>query len=196
MFLNHFYMKKVLSFVTIAAIAVMVFSCKNEGKGKDEVKDAAEDAIEAVEGAAKDGAEAVEKAAKDLGDAVKDAADDAAKRVDEALEKLDDIKPYAAVEVKPTFNGGDADAFVKYIQQNIKYPQVALDKEEQGRVVVNFVVDANGKIRNAKVAKGVSEALDAEALRVIQNAPDWTPAKQDGKNVPVTYSVPVVFAIK
>ena len=189
-------MKKVLSFVTIAAIAVMVFSCKNDGKGKDEAKDAAEDAIEAVEGAAKDGAEAVEKAAKDLGDAVKDAADEAAKRADEALEKLDDIKPYAAVEVKPTFNGGDADAFVKYIQQNIKYPQVALDKEEQGRVVVNFVVDANGKIKNAKVAKGVSEALDAEALRVIQNAPDWTPAKQDGKNVPVTYSVPVVFAIK
>ncbi|MBR5075952.1 MAG: energy transducer TonB [Bacteroidales bacterium] len=189
-------MKKVLSFVTIAAIAVMVLSCKNDGKGKDEAKDAAQDAVEAVEDAAKEGAEAVEKAAKDLGDAVKDAAEDAAKRADEALEKLDDIIPYASAEVKPTFNGGDADAFVKYIQQNVKYPQVALDNEEQGRVTINFVVDANGKIRNAKVVKGVSEALDAEALRVVENAPDWTPAKQGGKNVPVTYSVPVVFAIK
>jgi protein TonB len=63
-------------------------------------------------------------------------------------------------------------------------------------VTVNFVVDANGKIKNAKVVKGVSEALDAEALRVVENAPDWTPAKQGGKNVPVTYSIPVTFAIK
>ena len=61
---------------------------------------------------------------------------------------------------------------------------------------VAFVVDANGKIRNAKVVKGVSEALDAEALRVIESAPDWTPAKQDGKNVPVTFTAPVTFAIK
>ena len=190
-------MKKILSIVTIAAIAVMVFSCKNEGKGKDEVKDAANDAIEAVEGAAEQGAEAVENAAKNLGEAVEDAAKDAAKRVDEALEKLDDITPYAAVEVKPTFNGGDpADAFVKYIQENVKYPQSAIENEEQGRVTVNFVVDANGKIKNAKVVKGVSEALDAEALRVVESAPDWTPAKQGGKNVPVTYSVPVVFAIR
>lgn len=189
-------MKKILSFVMIAAMSVMVLSCKNEGKGKDEAKDAAKDAVEAVEDAAKEGIEAVEDAAKDLGDAVKDAAKDAAERADEALERLGDIQPYTSVEVKPTFNGGDSDAFVKYVQQNLKYPQSALDNEEQGRVTVNFVVDANGKIKNAKVVKGVSEALDAEALRVIQNAPDWTPAKQGGKAVPVTYSIPVTFAIK
>ena len=104
--------------------------------------------------------------------------------------------PYTSVEVKPTFNGGDADAFVKYVQQNLKYPQRAIENEEQGRVTVNFVVDQNGKIQNAKVVKGVSELLDAEALRVINNAPDWTPAKQGGKNVPVTYSIPVVFALR
>ena len=163
-------MKKILSFVTIAAMAVMVLSCKNEGKGKDEVKDAAEEAVEAVEEAAEEGAEAVKDAAKDLNDAAKDAAN----RAGDAIEKLEDIKPYAAVEVKPTFNGGDDAAFVKYLQQNIKYPQSALDK----------------------VVKGVSEALDAEALRVIESAPDWTPAKQDGKNVPVTFTAPVTFAIK
>ena len=185
-------MKKIVSFVMIAAMATMVLSCKNDGKGKDEVKDAAEDAIEAVENAAEEGAEAVKDAAKDLGEAVKDAAD----RADEALEKLDEITPYAAVEVKPTFNGGDADAFAKYLQQNIKYPQVAIDNDEQGTVRVAFVVDANGKIRNAKVVKGVSEALDAEALRVIESAPDWTPAKQDGKNVPVTFTAPVTFALR
>ena len=189
-------MKKILSFVTIAAIAVMVFSCKNEGKGKDEAKDAAKDAVEAVEGAAQKGIDAVEDAAKQVGDAVKDAAKDAIDRTDEALEKLGDIVPYTSVEVKPTFEGGDADAFVKYVQKNVKYPQSAIDNGESGKVTVNFVVDANGKIKNAKVVKGVSEALDAEALRVVQNAPDWTPAKQGGKNVPVTYSIPVTFALK
>ena len=185
-------MKKILSFVMIAAMATMVLSCKNEGKGKDEAKDAAEQAVEAVENAADKSADAVENAAKEIGDAAKDAAT----RAGDAIDKLDEIQPYTSVEVKPTFNGGDADAFVKYVQQNVKYPQSALENEEQGKVTVNFVVDANGKIKNAKVVKGVSEALDAEALRVVENAPDWTPAKQGGKNVPVTYSIPVTFAIK
>ena len=125
-----------------------------------------------------------------------EAVQDATERAGEAIEKLGDIVPYTSVEVKPTFNGGDADAFVKYVQQNLKYPQRAIENEEQGRVTVNFVVDQNGKIQNAKVVKGVSELLDAEALRVINNAPDWTPAKQGGKNVPVTYSIPVVFALR
>jgi len=181
-------MKKIYSIAMIAACAMMVFSCKNNGKGNEEVPAPAEEAVEAVE--------AVENAAKEGAEAVENAAEEAAGRVDEALERLGDIIPYTSVEVKPTFNGGDADAFLKYINENIKYPQSALEKEEQGRVTVNFVVDQNGKIRNAKVVKGVSEALDAEALRVIENAPDWTPAQQDGKNVPVTYSVPVLFAIR
>lgn len=181
-------MKKIYSIAMIAACALMVFSCKNNGKGGEEVPapaDAAVEAVENVENAAKEGAKAVENAAKDAAD-----------RVDEALEKLGDIVPYTSVEVKPTFNGGDADAFVKYVQSNLKYPESALENNESGKVTVNFVVDANGKIQNAKVVKGVSEALDAEALRVIQNAPAWTPAKQGGKNVPVTYSIPVTFAIR
>ena len=185
-------MKKIYSIAMIAACAVMVFSCKNEGKGTDEVKDAAKDAVEAVKDAAEKGVEAVDNAI----DAVEDAADKAIERTDEALEKLEGILPYTSVEVKPTFNGGDADAFSKYVQENIKYPQSAIDNDESGRVTINFVVDANGKIKNAKVVKGVSEALDAEALRVVQNAPDWAPATQGGKRVPVTYSIPVVFALK
>ena len=189
-------MKRFFVFATIAACAMMVFSCKNEGKGSKDVEDAAKDAVEAVENAAKQGAEAVENAVGEAADAVKGAAKDAKERADEALEKLEDITPYATVEVKPTFNGGDADAFAKYLQQNLQYPQSAIEKEEQGRVMVSFVVDANGKIRNAKVVRGVSDALDAEALRVVQNAPNWTPAKQGGKNVPVTFTVPVNFQIR
>lgn len=184
-------MKKVYAIAMIAACAMMVFSCKNEGKGSKEIKDAAEDAVEAVEGAAQEGLEAVENAANELGEAAENAID----RAGDALEKLDGIVPYATVEAKPTFNGGDADSFVKYVQQNIKYPQSAIDNDIEGKVTVNFVVDANGKIRNAKVVNGVSEELDAEALRVVQSAPAWTPAVQNGKNVPVTCSIPVTFKI-
>ena len=182
-------MKKIYSIAMIAACALMVFSCKNNGKGnEEEIPAPAQEAVEAVDQAA----DAAKEAVKESAEAVQDATE----RAGEAIEKLGDIVPYTSVEVKPTFNGGDADAFVKYVQQNLKYPQRAIENEEQGRVTVNFVVDQNGKIQNAKVVKGVSELLDAEALRVINNAPKWTPAKQGGKNVPVTYSIPVVFALR
>lgn len=185
-------MKKIFTIAMIVASTMMVFSCKNNGQEENAIKDAAGEAVESVEGAAKKAGRAAKKAAKEAEEAAKQAID----RTDEALEKLDDIIPAAAAEVKPTFNGGDADSFVKYIQDNVVYPQDAIDKGEQGRVVVNFVVDANGKVKNAKVVNGVSSSIDAEALRVVENAPDWTPAKVGGKNVPVTYSVPVVFTIK
>ena len=188
-------MKQIYSIAMIAACALMVFSCKNTGKGGEEVPAPAEDAIEAVDEAAEAAGEAVDA----VKDAVKDGAEavkDAAKRAGETLEKLDDIISYAAVEVKPSFQGGDADAFVKYIQKNVNYPQSAIENEEQGRVTVNFIVDENGKVKDAKVVKGVSPALDAEALRVISESPDWTPATQGGKKVPVAYSVPVTFTIR
>ena len=186
-------MKKIVTIAMIAACAVMVFSCKNNGKEEEEaIKNAAGEAVENVEGAAKKAGKAARNAAKEVEEAAKQAID----RTDEALEKLDDILPAAAAEVQPTFNGGSSDAFVKYIQDNLVYPQVAIDNGESGRVVVNFIVDANGKIKNARVVTSVSNTLDAEALRVVNAAPDWTPAKVGGKAVPVAYSVPVVFALR
>ena len=183
-------MKKINAIAMIAVCAMLVFSCKNEGKGNKEIKDAAEEAVESVEGVAEEVVEGAEAAAA-LGEEAKDAID----RTQDALEKLEGIVPYAAVEAKPTFNGGDADSFVKYVQQNIKYPENALENGVEGKVTVNFVVDANGKIRNAKVVNGVDDELNAEALRVVESAPAWTPAKQNGKNVPVTCSIPVTFKI-
>ena len=184
-------MKKINAIAMIAVCAMLVFSCKNEGKGNKEIKDAAEEAVESVEGVAEEVVEGTEAAAAALGEEATDAID----RTQDALEKLEGIVPYAAVEAKPTFNGGDADSFVKYVQQNIQYPQNALDNNVEGKVTVNFVVDANGKIRNAKVVNGVDDELNAEALRVVESAPAWTPAKQNGKNVPVTCSIPVTFKI-
>ncbi len=186
-------MRKVVTISMIAACAMMVFSCKNNGQeGEKALKNAADEAVESVEDAAAATGRKARKAAKNVEDAAKDAID----RTNEALEKLDDIIPAAAAEVQPTFNGGDANAFVKYIQDNLVYPQSAIDNGESGRVVVSFIVDANGKIKNAKVTSSASSALDAEALRVVESAPDWTPAKVGGKNVPVTYSAPVVFTLR
>lgn len=192
-------MKKIISIAMIAACAMMVFSCKNNGKGEEEVPEPAKDAIEAVDEAVDAAKDAVTDAVKEGTEALEDAAKkakEAADRAGEKLEKLGDILPYTSVEVKPTFNGGDAEDFVKYVQKNLKYPARALENQEEGRVTVNFVVDQNGKVKNAKVVKGVSEALDAEALRVVSNSPDWTPGKQGGNAVPVTYSIPVVFKIQ
>ena len=190
-------MKKLFTIAMIVASTMMVFSCKNNGQEEEKaLKNAAGDAIESVEGAAKDAAGKAGKAARKAAKEAEEAAKKGIDRTNEALEKLDEILPAAAAEVQPTFNGGDSNAFVKYIQDNLNYPQSAIENGEQGRVLVNFIVDANGKIKNAKVVNSVSSALDAEALRVVQSAPDWTPAKVGGKAVPVTYSVPVVFALR
>ena len=191
LFNSFIVMKKINAIAMIAVCAMLVFYCKNEGKGNKEIKDAAEEAVESVEGVSEEVVEGAEAAAAALGEEATDAID----RTQDALEKLEGIVPYAAVEAKPTFNGGDADSFVKYVQQNIKYPENALENGVEGKVTVNFVVDANGKIRNAKVVNGVDDELNAEALRVVESAPAWTPAKQNGKNVPVTCSIPVTFKI-
>ena len=144
-------MKKFYSLAILAVCAMVVFSCKNEGKGNKEIKDAAQDAVEAVEEAAQEAVDAISDAVEEVGEAAADAVD----RAKVGLDKLGEILPYSAVEAKPSFNGGDANAFVKYVQENIKYPENALENDIEGKVTVNFVVDAKGNICNAKVVRGV-----------------------------------------
>ena len=95
----------------------------------------------------------------------------------------------------PTFKGGDA-ALMKYLSENIKYPEAAEKAGEQGRVVVNFIVEKDGAVSNVKVARSVTPTLDAEAVRVIKAMPKWVPGKQDGKLVRVKYNVPVSFRLQ
>ena len=102
--------------------------------------------------------------------------------------------PYSQVEVKPTFNGGEAGTFFsKWVYENLKYPQTAKDAEVQGRVLAQFVVGTDGKIQDVKVLRGVHPDLDAEVVRVISSSPDWTPGYVKGEPVKVTYMFPVVF---
>ena len=104
--------------------------------------------------------------------------------------------PYSQVEVKPTFQGGNAGEFAKWVNENLKYPQTAKDAEVQGRVVAQFVVGSDGKVGDVKILRGVHPDLDAEVVRVISSSPDWTPGYVKGEPVKVTYTFPVVFKAK
>lgn len=98
------------------------------------------------------------------------------------------------VEVMPEYPGG-TDAMLEFLRTNIKYPQSCIDDKIQGRVLVKFVVEKDGSVTGAEVVKSVNKDLDAEALRVINMMPTWTPGKQKGQTVRVNYVVPVVFKL-
>lgn len=128
-------------------------------------------------------------------------------------------KVFDVVEDFPKFPGGDR-ALMDFLANNVKYPVEAQEKGEQGRVIVGFVVEKDGTISNAKVVKSnrytlveiekdgavvkkleTSEGaaiheLEAEALRVVQSMPKWTPGKQKGKPVRVKYNIPVSFRLQ
>lgn len=104
--------------------------------------------------------------------------------------------PFSLLEVKPTFNGENANAFSEWVNSHLKYPEDAKAAGEQGRVTLQFTIGADGVVSNVKILRGVSESLDAEALRVVSSSPDWGPGKVNGKPVPVTFTFPVVFMLK
>ena len=103
--------------------------------------------------------------------------------------------PFQMVEQKPTFGGGDASEFSKWVTSNLKYPEEAKASKVQGRVTVTFVVDIDGSVKDVKVLRGVNELLDAEAVRVISASPKWTPGRSKGEAVRVTYTFPVIFKL-
>ena len=83
----------------------------------------------------------------------------------------------------------------KWIQANVVYPESALTKNEQGFVYVKFVVNRDGSIEQVSIRKGVSEALDKEALRVVKSMPNWIPGKEEGKPVRVSFTLPISFRL-
>ena len=102
---------------------------------------------------------------------------------------------FDVVEQMPEFPGGPK-ALMDYLMENVKYPKTAFDADIQGRVIAQFVVDKEGSVRDAHVVKSVDPALDAEALRVINNMPKWRPGRQNGKVVNVKYTIPVNFNLQ
>ncbi|MEA4985799.1 hypothetical protein SDC9_38867 [bioreactor metagenome] len=102
---------------------------------------------------------------------------------------------FMVVESMPSFPGGDA-ALFKFLSDNIKYPVIAQESGIQGRVICQFVVNRDGSIVDIEVVRSVDRSLDAEAVRVIQSMPKWTPGKQRGKTVRVKYTLPVNFRLQ
>jgi protein TonB len=99
------------------------------------------------------------------------------------------------LEVMPEFPGGEA-ALAAFIKKEVKYPKKAKRAGIEGQVVIRFVVDKDGSVSDAKVAKGVDPLLDAEALRAVQAMPKWTPGKLNGKPVKVQFNLPVRFRLQ
>ncbi len=101
---------------------------------------------------------------------------------------------FTVVEENPTFPGGD-EARMKYLQENIKYPQMARESGIQGTVYVTFVVEPSGNITNIKILRGIGGGCDEEASRVVSLMPKWVPGKQRGKSVRVQFNMPIRFVL-
>lgn len=111
-------------------------------------------------------------------------------------EELEEQTIFEIVEEAPEFINGGMAGLMQYLSKNIKYPTIAQENGTQGRVVVQFVVNRDGSIVDAKVMRGVDPYLDKEALRVINSMPKWKPGKQRGKPVRCRYTVPVMFRLQ
>lgn len=103
-----------------------------------------------------------------------------------------DNEVYQVVEDMPVFPGGNNE-IARYLVNNIQYPIEALENGVMGRVLVQFIVEKDGSVSNAKVVRAVHPLLDKEALRVVNSMPKWTPGKQRGKAVRVKYTIPITF---
>lgn len=104
--------------------------------------------------------------------------------------------PFQLVEEKPSFNGGDANEFTKWVNSKLVYPEIAKENGVQGRVTLQFTVNADGTVSNVKVLRGVDSSLDKEAVRVVSSSPKWKPGKQRDRAVKVTYTFPVIFQLR
>ena len=192
-------MRKIYVLMAVAAIAMV--GCKNNGGKKAAAPAEAEEApvavsesmnkaIEAIEAAEEvDAREAIEKLAAAQSEGLVES-------VAEILEKNPDaVIPFAAVENKPGFNGGDANDFSKWVSENIQYPQDAIDSKIEGRVILQFTVSKEGDVKDVEVLRGVNELLDAEAVRVVSASPKWAAGSQNGVPVAVKYTFPVIFRL-
>ena len=117
-------------------------------------------------------------------------------KVDEYLaERKDTINVYDCVEQMPSFPGG-SQKLKEFIEENLRYPKELEETCVQGRVIVRFIVERNGKLSNVKMVKSVHPALDKEALRIVKLMPRWIPGRQNGITVRVKFYIPIIFRLK
>lgn len=116
-----------------------------------------------------------------------------AKENNQITEEAD--KPFVIVEQMPQFPGGEKE-MMKFIKTNLRYPTTAAEAGISGTVILNFVVDRDGKITGIKVIRSIGGGCDEEAFRVISKMPAWNPGKQGGMAVRVSFTVPIKFVLQ
>ena len=120
--------------------------------------------------------------------------------IEEKEEEIVEEEIFFTVEEMPKFRGGGLPEFRNWVQQNVKYPQIALENGIQGNVVVQFVVGPDGKMTNFKVLQSPDKTLADATIEVLKKANEmkngWKPGKQRGKPVKVSFTLPVAFKIQ
>lgn len=105
-------------------------------------------------------------------------------------ESVDDSEIFETVEQMPELIGG-----INSLQTNAKYPEMARMAGIEGKVIVEFVVDAKGNVRDASIVKGLGGGCDEEAIRVLNEHAKFTPGRQDGRAVNVKMTLPITFKL-
>jgi len=108
---------------------------------------------------------------------------------------VDEVVPYFKVEIKPEFPGGET-AMMRFVAEHYKVPRLALEQGVSGTIHMGFTINANGKVCNIIVVRGISPECDEEAIRVISLMPQWKPGKQLTHNVPVDFHLPIKISLR
>ena len=189
-------MKKNIQLVILLSAFALWQGCASKGEGSDESKEITEAQaaqIKKDEVAAKR-ALLVKASAAKAEERARVAAE-RAKLTPTYKDALGNII-YIKAEVDPSYNGGD-EAMSKYLRDNLKYPDAARDKGQQGTVFVDFVVDSKGRVREVVASDVVGEDVDIslkeEAVRVVASMPGWNAGLQQAKAVDVSFSIPITF---
>lgn len=110
-------------------------------------------------------------------------------------EVVEEDQPFLIAETMPSFQGGGLEAFRAWVQENVRFPQIALENGIQGRVTLSFVIEKDGRLTNIQVLQSPDRSLSDEAVRVLSKSPKWSPGKQRNQVVRVKYTLPVDFRV-
>ena len=136
------------------------------------------------------------KIATDINFAEFDEDTEVLQQVEVKEEIIEDDQPFLTAETMPSFQGGDLNTFRKWVQDNVRFPQIALENGISGRVVLSFVIEKDGRLTNIQVLMTPDRSLSEEAIRVLSKSPKWSPGKQSNQVVRIKYTLPVDFRMQ
>lgn len=116
--------------------------------------------------------------------------------IEEKEEEIEEEEIFVNAEVMPKFQGGGLEKFRAWVQNTVRYPQIAQENGIQGNVIIKFVVEPTGKLSNFQVLQTPDKSLSDAAIAVLQKSPKWEPGRQRNKPVRCTYTLPVIFCIQ